>query len=86
MFLTSMLFGLLLLANSNLFRAKGRLMLLQAQYSAESGADAAIAALNSGDTAYSGSVGEITVLNGKQYRSTFSTTVTSGANSKERVV
>ena len=86
MFLTSMLFGLLLLANSNLFRAKGRLMLLQAQYSAESGADAAIAALNSGNTAYSGSVGEITVLNGKQYRSTFSTTVTSGANSKERII
>lgn len=35
MFLTSVLFGLMLLANSNLYRARGRILLLQAQYSAE---------------------------------------------------
>ena len=80
MFLSSILFGLLLLANSNLYRARGRIMLLQAQYSAESGADAAIAMLNSGNSSFAGSASEVTVLNGNQYRSTYTTAVTTGRN------
>jgi type II secretory pathway component PulK len=50
MFLMTIVTGLIVLANANLSRAKGRIYLLQAQYAAESGADAAIAALNA-DTA-----------------------------------
>ena len=85
-FLTSVLFGLLLLANANLYRARGRIMMLQAQYSAESGADAAIAVLNSGNTSFAGDATEVTVLNGTQYRSTYTSTVQPGADEKERVV
>ncbi len=86
MFLSSILFGLLLLANSNLYRARGRIMLLQAQYSAESGADAAIAMLNSGNSSFAGSASEVTVLNGNQYRSTYTTAVTTGSSDKERII
>lgn len=86
MFLTSVLFGLMLLANSNLYRARGRILLLQAQYSAESGADAAIATLNSGNTTYTGTTSDITVLNGKQYRSTYAVTVSAGSNAKEKII
>jgi hypothetical protein len=85
-FLASLLFGLVVLANANLYRARGRLLLLQAQYSAESGADEAIARLNSGNTAYAGTGGEITVLDTGQYRATFSTTVASGADPKVRII
>lgn len=85
-FLASLLFGLVVLANANLYRARGRLLLLQAQYSAESGADEAIARLNSGNTTYAGTGGEITVLNSGQYRATFSTTVSSGVNPKLRTI
>lgn len=86
MFLSSVLFGLMLLANSNLYRARGRILLLQAQYSAESGADAAIATLNSGNTAYAGTSSDVTVLSGSQYRSTYSTTVTAGSSAKEKII
>ena len=58
-FLTSVLFGLLLLANANLYRARGRIMMLQAQYSAESGADAAITILNRGNTSFAGDATEV---------------------------
>ncbi len=85
-FLMSVLFGLLLLANSNLYRARGRIMLLQAQYSAESGADAAIAALNSGNTSFSGSSTPVTVLSGAQYRSTYTTSISVGSSDKERII
>lgn len=85
-FLASLLFGLVVLANANLYRARGRLLLLQAQYSAESGADEAIARLNSGNTTYAGTGGEIEVLNSGQYRATFSSTVTSGLDPKKRTI
>jgi hypothetical protein len=85
-FMTSLLFSLIILSNANLHRARGRIQLLQAQYSAESGADAAIAILNSGNTTYAGSGGEVAVLSTGQWRSTFSTTVANGADAKERVI
>jgi hypothetical protein len=85
-FSTSMLFGLVILSNANLFRARGRVLLLQTQYSAESGADAAIATLNSGNTAYAGTSSDVTVLSTPQYKSTYSTTVTTGSSGKQRII
>lgn len=87
-FLFTIVSSLLILAGSNLSRAKGRILLLQAQYAAESGADAAIAALNADSTAsYTGTgTTETTVLSNNQYKSTFLTTVASGSYSNERVI
>lgn len=84
MFLSMVLVGLVVLANANLVRARSRILILQAQYSAESGADAAIAKLNEGIESYAGSGGEVLVLNGAQYRSTFKVSVENGATPKER--
>lgn len=87
-FLTSVVLSLIVLANSNLSRAKGRIYLLQAQYAAESGADATIGMLNADSAAsYTGTAGaEVKILDNAQYRSTYSTTVTAGATSNEKVV
>lgn len=91
-FLTMLLMGLVIVASANLQRARGRIMQLQAQYAAESGADYAIAKLNdtcseSGDiTCPSTNGSEITVLNGDQYRSTFTTSVAAGTDNKERII
>lgn len=85
-FLTSLVFGMLVLANANLVRARSRIMLLQAQYAAESGADAAIAILNGGNTAYAGTGGDVTLLGTGQYRSTYTSSVTTTSNLKERVI
>ncbi len=85
-FLTTVVLSLIVLANSNLSRAKGRILLLQAQYSAESGVDAAIGVLNSDpNSTYSGTGGsEIKVLDNTKYKATFSTTVASGSVSNEK--
>ncbi|HEX8226817.1 MAG TPA: hypothetical protein VF572_03020 [Candidatus Saccharimonadales bacterium] len=87
-FLFTVVTGLIVLANSNLSRAKGRIFLLQSQYAAESGADQAIAKLNADNlAAYTGTGGaETTILSNAQYRSTFSTVVAAGANSNERSI
>lgn len=85
-FSTSMLFGLVILASANLQRARGRILLLQAQYSAESGADAAIAILNGGNTAYTGTSGEVTILSTPPYRSTYTTTVSAGTSDKQKII
>lgn len=87
-FLFTVVSGLLVLANSNLSRAKGRIALLQAQYSAESGADAAIAALNADPAAaYTGSgATEVTVMNNSLYKATYKTTVAVGATTNERII
>src|SRR5690348_10919020 len=73
LFLSTLAYGVLLLANANVSRARGRIMLLQAQYSAESGADAAIAMLNSGNTTFTGTTSDVTVLTTTQYRATYAT-------------
>ncbi|HSX04972.1 MAG TPA: hypothetical protein VLF69_00705 [Candidatus Saccharimonadales bacterium] len=86
MFSTSLLVGLDILANANLFRARGRIFLLQAQYSAESGADAAIATLNSGNTTYTGTTSDVQVLSATSYKATYGTTVTTGSSDKQRII
>lgn len=92
LFLTMLLMGLVVIASANLQRARGRIMQLQAQYAAESGADFAIAKLNdscaaSVDVACPSTNGtEVTVLDGKQYRSTFATTVAEGVDNKEKII
>lgn len=84
-FSTTMLLGLDILANANLFRARGRIFLLQAQYTAESGADAAIATLNGGNTTYTGTSGEVQVLSTNSDKATYSTTVT-GTGSQRTII
>lgn len=98
MFLTAMIFGLFALSGANLQRARSRILLLQAQYAAESGADAAIAQLNSGNTSYSGTVAnaaasagsnlasDVTLLDGNHYKVTYSVSVVNGSDSKERII
>ncbi len=86
-FLVGFILNLMILANSNLVRARTRILLLQAQYTAESGVDAAIANLNNIDTNYTGTgVSETEVLANPQYRATFSTTVVVGSTAKERII
>src|SRR3954470_19126180 len=80
LFLTVIISGLIVLASSNLTRARSRIFLLQSQYAAESGADAAIAQLNAGNTSYTGSATEVTVLTATQYRATYTMSVADGTN------
>lgn len=86
LFLTTFIFSLIVLANSNLVRARNRVFLLQAQYAAESGADTAVAKLNSGDDAYAGTGGDVAILDAATYRSTYTVSVAVGAHNKERIV
>lgn len=85
-FLTVFISSLIVLANSNLSRARGRVLLLQAQYAAESGADTAIAYLNNGNTSYSGTNSEVKILQNNLYKSTFTTTVAAGSSDKEKII
>lgn len=87
-FLTIMLMGLAVLANSNVSRARGRVLLLQAQYAAESGADAAIAYLNDDSSAsYTGTgAAEIEVLKTDKYEATYKTSVASDSDPNERII
>lgn len=86
LFLTTIIYALIALANANLVRARQRILLLQAQYSAESGADAAIAILNSGNTSYAGSGTEVQVQSNNLYKSTYVVAVAAGADDKEKVI
>lgn len=88
LFLFIIISALMVLANANLSRAKGRVLLLQAQYAAESGADAAIAILNSDpNSTYSGTgASETVILNNGLYRATYSTTVASGSATNQRII
>ncbi|MEO6513636.1 MAG: hypothetical protein ABIR37_03025 [Candidatus Saccharimonadales bacterium] len=86
LFMTTMLFALLTLSNANLTRARSRILQLQAQYAAESGVDAAIATLNSGNTTYTGTATDVQILSFAQYKSTYSISVANGSTSKERLV
>jgi hypothetical protein len=87
-FIGMIMFGLFSLANANLIRSKNRVLQLEAQYSAESGADAAIATLNSGNDTYAGtgSSTPTTVLTAATYKATFTTTVANGSTAKERII
>lgn len=85
-FFTTMLIGMVALAEANVYRARSRILLLQAQYTAESGADQAVAVLNSGNDTYSGTSSDVSLLSGGQYKAKYSTTVTSGSTSKEKII
>jgi len=92
-FLTVSMSALAVMAASNVSRARGRILLLQAQYSAESGADAAISTLNNIDSNYAGTgATAVQVLSTSRYKSTYTTTVSLGSSCngntgcKERVI
>jgi hypothetical protein len=85
-FLVITVFALLVLSSANLARARGRVFLLQAQYAAESGADSAVAALNGGNTSYTGTTSAVTILTAGQYKSTYTSSVADGSNGKEKIV
>lgn len=85
-FITTILFSLMELAGSNLVLAKKRIVSLQAQYAAESGADVAVATLNSGNTSYTGTTSDTTLITSSLYKATFSVSVVSGSTSKEKII
>ncbi len=85
-FLSMIMVGVFSLTGSNLNRSRGRVMLLEAQYAAESGADAAVAILNSGNDTYTGTTSEVSVLDASTYKATYTVTVTTGTNPKERIL
>jgi hypothetical protein len=78
--------GIFGLSMSNLNRSHGRVFALEAQYAAESGADAAIAILNSGNTTYLGTSTDVAVLNSALYTASYAVTVASGNSNKERII
>jgi hypothetical protein len=85
-FLSTIVLGLMSLSKGSLARSRSRVMLLQAQYAAESAADTAIAYLNSGNEAYTGTSSDVQLLSSSQMRATYSVSVANGVDGKERVV
>ena len=84
-FLTTLIYSLIVLANVNLTRARGRILLLQAQYAAESGADSAIASLNDSATPATGS--DVIILTTQSYKSTYNIeSVVAGSTAKEKII
>lgn len=87
LFLTTIIYAILVYANSNLYRARGRIFTLQSQYAAESGADQAIAYLNSGNDSYTGTTTDMTLLTvNNLYKATYSVNVSAGASAKEKKI
>ncbi|MES2970711.1 MAG: hypothetical protein V4702_00100 [Patescibacteria group bacterium] len=86
LFLSVIITSLIVLANANLTRARSRIFLLQSQYAAESGADAAIAQLNAGNDLYAGESTPVTVLVSAQYKSTYTMEVVPGVDNKQKVI
>jgi hypothetical protein len=85
-FIGVIMMGVFSLATSNLNRSHGRILSLEAQYAAESGADAAIATLNSGNDIYTGTNSEVSVLVADTYKATYTVAVANGSTSKERIL
>lgn len=86
LFLSVIISSLIVLASSNLTRARGRIFLLQAQYAAESGADAAIAQLNAGNDTYTGTATPVLLLTDAQYKSTYTMSVSAGTSNKQKII
>lgn len=87
LFLAVVVAALIVYASSNLSRGRGRVLTLEAQYAAESGADAAIGYLNADPSAsYTGSGSEVTILSNSLYKATFLTTVVAGSAGNEKVI
>lgn len=86
-FLSLTIMALAVLVNSNVSRSRGRVLLLQAQYAAESGADTAIAYLNSDPAAsYTGTASDVTLITAASYKATFSVSVVAGSTAKQRII
>jgi hypothetical protein len=86
-FLSILAFAIINYSTINLSRARSRILLLQAQYASESGADATVAILNSGNVGYTGTGGDVEILNNApHYKATYSVTVAPGANDKEKYI
>ena len=87
MFLMIMLLSLMLLAQINLGRARERILTLQTQYTAETGADIALSRLNTGNlTAFAyGSEVEI-VKSDNAYRATYQMKMEDGATGNEKII
>lgn len=76
-FLTMTVMSLAVVSQTNITRANQRIYLLQAQYAAESGADAVVAYLNSSSGAYTASGTEkLLYTYAPNYRATYQATVT----------
>lgn len=85
LFLTTISLSILMLANANLQRAYTRIFVLQAQYAAESGADAAIAQLNNG-VSFTGTTSDVAVLTTSQYKATYASTVAAGSSGSQEII
>lgn len=84
-FLSILAFAIINFSTINLNRARGRVLLLQAQYASESAADAAMATLNDGNTAYTGTASDVEIVNNAPYyKATYSVSVSAGSTSKEK--
>lgn len=88
-FLSILAFAIINYSTTNLSRARSRVLLLQAQYASESGADAAVAVLNSGNpcTGTTCDANDVQILdNAPHYRATYSITVTPGVDAKKKYI
>lgn len=86
-FMSSLVYSLIIYANANVFRSRARVFVLQSQYAAESGADQAIATLNSGNSGYLGTTTDVTLLTvNNLYKATYSVSVAPGATAKEKII
>lgn len=88
LFLSMLAASMIVYASSNLSRGRDRILNLEAQYAAESGADAAIGYLNADpNAAYTGTGGaQVQILSNNQYKATFSTSVAAGSASNEKII
>jgi hypothetical protein len=83
--LSSLIYGLITISVATISRSRQRIYTLQAQYTAESGADSAISLLNQ-DNAYSGTTGPMELVDSQRYRATFETTVSTTGDPKRRII
>lgn len=75
-FLSTFIYSLMVYANANLSRSRGRVFNLQAQYAAESAADQAIAYLNAGNNAAATTTSDVTLVTvNNLYKATYSATL-----------
>lgn len=86
LFIGVIMIGVFSMTTSNLNRAHARILGLQAQYAAESGADTAIAMLNSGNDSYTGTTSDVSLLTATTYKATYSVSVANGSTAKERIL
>jgi hypothetical protein len=85
-FLSAFVYGLLMIGQANMSRATSRILALQAQYAAESGADAALAILNSGNESYTGATNVAVVDTGNRYKATYDVVVAAGVDGNEKII